>query len=329
MEIVLVHLNTKIPVYLKRNLIRLSKIFPDHSVVLISNIEQPKILNVEFKLYTEPEASKEINFHLSHPKEFRSNFWHSSIARFTYLRKYQEEVQRPVLHVESDVILSKDFPLKLFAKTEGLAYPILSKFRGVASIFYSSGSESINSFVEFLVNEAQIDHEITDMTALRKYYDLHPRRITILPAGPANASCYEDEVLHDVYDQIKSGLVEYRGVFDGSDIGMYLFGTDPRNLVGKTILRQEISSTYTRMSQMNFKFNPLRQFLDIESQGEWIPVYNIHMTCKDKKLFSTKNFEKRLTKYLRFENCTVKFLPEVYVRMALAKIKRTILAAYR
>jgi hypothetical protein len=183
--------------------------------------------------------------------------------------------------------------------------------------------------VEFLVNEAQIDHEITDMTALRKYYDLHPRRITILPAGPADSSCYEDEVLHDVFNQIKTGLVEYRGVFDGSDIGMYLFGTDPRNLVGKTILRQEISSTYTRMSQMNFKFNPLRQFLDIESEGGWIPVYNIHMTCKDKKLFSTKNFEKRLTKYLHFENLTVKFLPTVYLRMALAKIKRTILAAYR
>ena len=179
------------------------------------------------------------------------------------------------------------------------------------------------------MNESQIDHEITDMTALRKYYDSDPRRITILPAGPANLFSYENEVLQDIYNQIKSGLEQYGGVFDGSDIGMYLFGTDPRNLRGKTILRQEISSTYTRMSQMNFKFNPLREFLDVESQGKWIPVYNIHMTCKDKKLFSSKNFDKRMTKYLSHESHTTKFLPAVYVRMAFAKMKKTILTSYK
>lgn len=329
MEIVLVHLNTKIPVYLKRNLVRLSKTFPDHVVVLISNMVQPNIPNVEFKLFIEPEASKEINLNLSHPKEFRSNFWHSSIARFTYLKKYQQEIQKPVLHVESDVILSKDFPIDSFTKIEGLAYPILSKFRGVASIFYSSGSEHLDSFVEYLVNEARIDHEITDMTALRKYYDLDPRRITVLPAGPANVSCYENEILQDVFSQMKSGLDEFCGVFDGSDIGMYLFGTDPRNLVGKTILRQEIASTYTLMSQMKFRFNPSREFLDVESNGKWLPVYNIHMTCKDIELFSMENIEKPFAKYLRYEDFTIKYLPVVFVRMAFAKIKRTILSAYR
>ena len=245
------------------------------------------------------------------------------------MREYQQEINKPILHVESDVLLSRDFPFESFANINGIAYPILSKFRGVASIFYSSASEQLNSFVEFLVSEVKNDYEITDMTALRKYNDLYPQRVTILPAGPANVYCYEEEIFEDIYDQIKSGLDRYDGVFDGSDIGMYLFGTDPRNLIGKTILRREIPSTYTRMSQMKFKFNPLREFLDVESQGKWLPVYNIHMTCKDKKLFSMKDIDKSFSKYLRYQNYTEKLIPAVYARMALAKIKKTILTSYR
>jgi hypothetical protein len=328
-EIVLVHLNTKIPTYLKLNLKQIRSKFPDQNVVLISNVQQPRIPNVEFRLYAEPGASQEIKALLSHPKEFRSNFWHSSIARFTFLHLYQREIQKPIVHVESDVILSSDFPMSSIVENKGLAYPVLSRFRGVASIFYSARFEDLDLFVQFLLQEARNNHEVTDMTALRKYYDLHADRVNILPAGPADIFVYEPGIVQDIYKELSIGIGRYKGVFDGSDIGMYLFGTDPRNLLGRTILRQEIATTYTQMSLMKFRFNSTRQFLDIYSLGEWVPVYNLHMTCKDRKLFAMNNLGKTFQSYLTIEKRTEKFLPRIYFQMGLAKVIRTLKKFYK
>ena len=323
------HLNTKIPKYLKRNLVKLSQDFPEHQVVLVSNLKQKKIPNVLFKQYSEPIQSIEINANLSHPKNFRANFWHSSIARFAYLLKHQTETGIPFLHVESDVILAKDFPIEKVAKNNDLAYPILSKYRGVASVFFSRSAEVLSHYVNFIVTEVRKDHEITDMTALRKYYDLYPERVSVLPAGPALISAYEPEIQKDLFTTIESEIKRYEGVFDGSDIGMYLFGTDPRNKLGHSILREEIATTYTRMSEMQFVYNAARDFIDVKNSLEWIPVYNLHMTCKDIRLFSTNEMQDTFLKYLSHKNRTEIFISKVYLKMALAKFLRVIRRTYR
>ena len=329
MEIVLIHLNTKIPKYLERNLMRLRDSFPLHKIVLISDREQPKIKGIESKVYEESAESRKLKSYLSHPKSFRENFWHASIARFTYLLSYQIEVDRAVLHVESDVILAADFPLNLIKKGSKIAFPMLSKYRGVASIFFSPDQTSLKKFVEFIVESASSNPEITDMTALRKYFDRFPLEIEVLPAGPESETAYEEEIKLDLYSDLEDGIAKFNGVFDGSDIGMYLFGTDPRNRLGVTLIRNEIASTYTCMSEMRFRYNELRDFLDIESQGMWIPIYNLHMTSKDLTLFSNKRLEKRLKKYLKYEKSSKLFVVGVFVRLALAKIIRVIRQIYK
>ena len=321
-DIVLVHLNTKLPKYAKRNLVTLKSNFPDHNVVLISNTTQPRIKNIGFVLYEESEESRAIDTKLSHPKNFRNNFWHASIARFTYLLSYQKEISRPILHVESDVILSKDFPMEIIAENSNLSFPVLSRFRGVASVFYSNSAQSLAEFVNFLVFESDFDSQITDMTALRRYFDRFPKRVEILPAGPSNKTAYEKEIEDDIYSQLIQGLEKYGGVFDGSDIGMFVFGTDPRNALGYSMLRKEIDSTYTQMSNMEFRYNKSREFVDVMSNGQWIPVFNIHMTCKNTKFFLKRPSEKYFKKYVGNQNFREAFMIRVYLRMGIAKIAR-------
>lgn len=328
MEIVLIHLNTKIPKYLERNLTRIRDSFPLHEIVLVSNRTQPKIEGIELKVYDESTESRELNSLLSHPKDFRDNFWHASIARFTYLLSYQIEVDKPVLHVESDVILAPDFPMNLINQGSKIAYPVLSKQRGVASIFFSPDQKSLKKLVEFIVSSASLNAELTDMLVLREYFDKFPLEIEVLPAGPASEIVYEPEIKLDIYSNLEEGITKFKGVFDGCDIGMYLFGTDPRNRLGITLIRDEIATTYTRMSKMRFRYNKTRNFLDVESQGEWIPIYNLHMTSKDLKLFSTNRPEKSLARYLKYEKFTKLFVPRVFTRMALAKIVRVIRRVY-
>jgi hypothetical protein len=243
--------------------------------------------------------------------------------------KHQTETGIPFLHVESDVILAKDFPIEIVAKNTNLAYPILSKYRGVASVFFSQGAEVLSHYVNFILTEVRSDHEITDMTALRKYYDLNPENVSVLPAGPSSISAYEPEIQKDLFGIIESGIKKYEGVFDGSDIGMYLFGTDPRNKLGYSILREEIATTYTKMSEMEFTYNAARDFIDVKNSGEWIPVYNLHMTCKDIKLFSTTEMRDTLLKYLSHKNRTEVFIFKVYLKMAFAKLLRVIRRSYR
>lgn len=326
---VLIHLNTRIPRYLRRNISRLQYIFPTHEIVLLSNIKQPRLNNVVFRILKEPLDSQMIKNNISHPKDFRANFWHSSIARFAYLRDYQNEINEPLIHIESDVILAEDFPVKEILENQTLAYPILSEFRGVASIFFSDSKESLAHFTEFLASDSLLDNELTDMTALRKYFDLFPERVEILPAGPGLTSVYEPEILSDIYEKLITGLQKYSGIMDGSDIGMYLFGTDPRNRLGKTLLRSEVPATYTLMSEMEFRYNPERDFLDVKSNGKWLPIYNLHMTCKDIKLFSRRNLKKIFSRYLRYDSPTELFLPKVYLRMGMNKILRIIQKTYR
>lgn len=328
-DIVLVHLNTKLPKYVKRNLIKLQSNFPDHNVVLISNMTQPRITNVGFVLFEESEESRAIDVRLSHPKIFRNNFWHASITRFTYLLSYQRVIKKPILHVESDVILSKDFPLEIIAENSNLSFPVLSRFRGVASVFYSNNADSLSEFIKFLVAESDLDSQITDMTALRKYYDRFPNRVEILPAGPANEFTYEREIKDDIYSQLIQGLDKYAGVFDGSDIGMFLFGTDPRNALGYSMLRKEIDSTYTRMSKMEFRYNQSREFMDVMSNGQWLPVFNIHMTCKNAKFFLNRPLDKEFKRYLENKSIREVFMLRVYLRMGLAKIFRIIRHFYK
>lgn len=329
MDIVLVHLNTKLPKYAKRNLVTLKGNFPDHNVVLISNTTQPRIKNIGFFHYEESEESRVIDTKLSHPKNFRNNFWHASIARFTYLLSYQKEIRRPILHVESDVILSKDFPIDIIAKNSNLSFPVLSRYRGVASIFYSNSADSLAEFVNFLVSESDFDSQITDMIALRRYFDRFAKRVEILPAGPSDKSAYEKEIENDIYSQLIQGLDKYGGVFDGSDIGMFLFGTDPRNALGYSMLRKEIDSTYTRMTDMEFRYNKSREFVDVMSNGQWIPVFNIHMTCKNSKFFLKRPAERDFKSHIENQKFREVFMLRIYLRMGIAKIFRIIRHFYK
>lgn len=298
--------------------------FTEVRIVLISNVPQKTIQGVTLKIYEESLDSKELNQNITHPKNFRTNFWHTSIARFTYLLQYQRESQVPLLHVESDVILSKDFPLsKIFSNTK-IAYPILSQFRGVASVFFTPNTAELSKFVNFIVNESKNDSKITDMIALRRYFDHNTHEVEILPAGPVDLDCYHPEIVSDIHPELKAGLEKYSGVFDGSDIGMYLFGTDPRNRVGWQILRQEVDSTYTKLRNMKFIYDDSREFLNIRNDGEWIPVFNLHMTSKEIKLFELRNVRKNFERFLIHDCEHKRFIPIIYAQMAIGKLRRII-----
>ena len=98
MPIVFVHLNGKIPRYLQINLKSTIQRFPKNQVVLIINENSTKtrIKGLSVYKYEEDSNWKILHNHLSHPKNFRNNFWMTSIARFFALEQlmlnYKNEI---------------------------------------------------------------------------------------------------------------------------------------------------------------------------------------------------------------------------------------------
>lgn len=296
--------------------------FPKENIVLISNIVQRMIPGITFYKLQESRQSEELRKTLAHPVEFRSNFWHSSIARFAYLLTYQENTSNRIIHFESDVLVAKDFPMSKFKcmSTNEIAFPILALKRGVASVFYSGSAKALERFVSFAVCNARENTGTTDMLILRDFYDQFPKAVTILPAGPPDVELYSDQIVQDIFPKIRAGFKTFRGVFDGCDIGLYLFGTNPWNRRGISLLHQEIAESYTIMSKFKFKYNSARDFVDIISENKIVPVYNLHITSKQKSLFKFKTLDFQINKHLNVVSETKRVYFNVFFDMFFKKL---------
>ena len=117
MEIVFVHFGSSVPKYLMRNIERTCDFFPETTVTLITDISSKigiKKSNFQKYIFEMNEDYVNLNQFLSHPKNFRNNFWFTSLARIFVLCDYTIARNIQILHIESDVLISSDFPLNQF-----------------------------------------------------------------------------------------------------------------------------------------------------------------------------------------------------------------------
>ncbi len=292
MNIVFVHLNTVLPRYLILNIKAHISKFPGHKVVLIHNtqVHVPYIEKLETYLFSPGEEWNTLNNLYTHKKDFRGNFWLTSTARFFALRDYIEDNRCQVLHLESDVVISRDFPFDKFTEIkERLAYPIISNERGVASVLYLKNYESAKLLTSIIIPEARRDPGTTEMLMLKKLFDSNPTQVRILPIGPKDESSYRSIPI-DIWGKMADSFHFFEGCFDGVDLGQYFFGTDPRNRRGKVLFRQDIVKGYANVSLWSLGYSKSREFPEILLQGESKPtkVFALHLPSKKKALFSAR-----------------------------------------
>jgi hypothetical protein len=300
--IVFVHLNSPVPLYLRLNILSTIKKFPEAKIVLIHNEKKGNKIHAHLRNfeYQPGERSLLIENSLKHPKGFRNNFWFSAIQRFDALHAYMEQSNEPILHLESDVIISKDFPLERFTIGEiKIAYPIVADNRGVASSIFIRDLYTAEKLIHFTEETTSVNSNTTDMEILAEFYERNPDITFLLAFGPEKVSAYDESF---VLERVRPAFELFCGVFDGNDIGVYLFGTDPRNARGVSCLGTSIPGNYARVNQWNFKFDNLRQFINLEFDDQVISIYSVHATSKQLTLFYhyTQNYVIR--RYLRKKN---------------------------
>jgi hypothetical protein len=302
MNIVFVHLNSKIPKFLKSNLETSLKYFPNSKVYLIHNLVDDSFQfdGIEMYRYVPRKDWRDLENNLNHPKEFRSNFWLTSLARFFAIADFMQEMPGPVFHIESDNILASDFPIEKFLKLESeYAFPIVSKKRGIASLVYFKTAQSSRDLADFSLEQAKINPSTSDMLVLRNFYDLNKDRVQVLPTGLSMQTSFKNPIDNDVLNSMNRGMELLGGVFDGSDLGVFFLGTDPRNRRGLSIVGCPVAENYADTQNWKLTPNTNRKFVDLCVDNSTAKVFSLHATCKRMKLFRSVSQFERLENLLK------------------------------
>lgn len=303
MNIVFAHFNSPLPKHLVENLRRSVEVFPDRSVYLITDLQAPGInvpkLNI-FHLKKSDQWTRLENL-LAHPKSFRHNFSLTSTARFLSLADFSLSVPGELLHVESDVVLSPDFPFFAISKYGSkISFPIVNHELGIASILYLRDSEAAEFLARRTLQAASENPMTTDMHILSEISKIQGGYFQLLPTCPSDRIVQPNSP-DDFLRENSKAIQKFHSFFDGGDLGRYLFGDDPRNWGGRPPVRHNPSNTFYSIRNITLSIDDTRTFPFILNRrgNQKIPIHTLHVHSKEPKIFTEKKQAKIIRKAVR------------------------------
>jgi hypothetical protein len=290
LEILFVHLGKSDSKHLIRNINLLHENFPQTPINCIVSKQSHLFKNlptfVKISIY---EPSSEIDDVLnlkSIDQKFRNGFWRYSLERLIAVESlHVKNKNQAYLHVESDVLLLPHFPLQKFSELKNVCWLPVTPAYDIASLVYFPKYESTKEFKKDLLNYVKKSNEPTDMKGLSYLRHKFPDKYKALPIShPSLPKLNKIEV-----DTSLESKVDFGGIFDASNIGMWLTGIDPANTYGflelfntKKIL---IGNSYIDPSIYAIKFHE-KNGLYFENSDEKIIIFNLHIHSKSLRIFS-------------------------------------------
>ena len=327
MEIVFVHFGPRLPKYLLLNLKRTCDLLPSSQITLIvDQVHQLELGRENFRIHLVRlnEEYSTLNLGLSHPKDFRNNFWFSSLARLVALADYVIANQSSVLHIESDVIISGDFPVDKFALLDRqFAYTLIGPQSAVASVMWIANQDAAVFLKNFIRASVAEDPNTTDMKILGKLQAQNPHLVRSLASFPVGATSAYSGLNSKITEDFLHSEQLFAGFFDAADIGQYLLGDDPRNHRGFKVLRRQLPSSYLKPRNLNYSYSSIREFLDIP-MGENTSLYSLHIHSKNQKVFGVKSSRKCLQRGERDQRTpeTSEFVVKIFLKAVTLSLLR-------
>ena len=333
MNIVFVHLNTRIPLFLRNNILDLKTKFPDKKIVLIHNLKQKvQVKGAEIVYLSRNEEEEEMERKYGYPKDFRGNFWFSSLVRFSMLNRFIQNSLEPVLHIESDILVARDFPFAKFDEIKNLlAFSIVSHQRGISSLLFINNEEGASKLWAYAMNMVNVNSLASDMEILFNFEKDFPQDVCKLPIAPSSLYIPDAFSLEEK-EKNESRIMKFGGVFDGHDFGVFLGGTNPWNSFGISRLHTFIPESMLNFKITHLKFNSRRKFLDIKQEKGNLSVnlFSLHMTNKSSILFlfRTQSLALRSLTHFPLRMMHKIIHPEVFIIMlykfVLKRLKRVL-----
>jgi hypothetical protein len=329
-DIVLVYLGSTWPSYVELNLRYLVKNFQSHQIHFIGDsdyvLNRAKGVGARtFKTKNWREVYRETYDLLEHPMEFRSGFWFNTIARFFAISEFQQLTKRPLLQIECDVLIFKNFPFNSFAKLrDKIAFSMENLGQGSASILWIGNELLSTELVKTILCLVSQDPKHTDMTILGSIArgSILPTIVlpTLHPALHLEAS--EESSFYSANWEI------FNGCFDALNYGMYIVGSDPRNSKGVSRIFQNREEQIIPSDLQAFRLDAANNSFVLElANGTSYPLYCLHNHAKDKRIWSkkqTKLLNRRSRQFARSRSIRRRFYPSAFFTLAVEKVLRSL-----
>lgn len=202
-----------------------------------------------------------------------------------------------LLQIESDVILSQQFPMDSFLKIkEKLAYPLSSPDVGLASTLWCRDAEATQFLGDFALNCLSENPLLTDTDILGALAKSYPDDVLVLRSGPDKLKAYRP--IFGARINSLSGSehpINKLGVFDASSLGIHLCGSDPRNSFGVSRVFSPLPHHFMDLSALEFEIKDREIFLSIGNESR--QIFSLHNHSKNLSYFKG-DFSEVLSSFL-------------------------------
>ena len=239
----------------------------------------------EFDLNIEINLNKQI-------KKFRSGFWLKTIERYFILLNFVKFYNiREFYHAELDNVFSNLKNLHKKLNTIGRYFYLttvnLNK-QAFGSVIYINQVKILENFCTFIKKKLKKKF-YNDMELLYLFAKKNINEIKYLPT----------------FLEIKNkSYVNYRdlnGIFDNLNLGVYIFGTDPRNHARPVYNRENLYQNKKMENILkNSTFNIIKNNFLLTLENKKLNVFNIHIHSKlIRKFFLKKKYTTLLKNFNR------------------------------
>lgn len=270
-----VFLGSKIPKYLRLNILRFAELWPSLRVLLVvdrpNSVPRQLLAKVEVVEYKRSSETAQALSNLTLNPNFRSGFWIKTLERLMALEVgHARYPKHRLLHIEGDVLLFPGFPFRELEKHGELSWLRLTEDEDIAALVTSKSAVETSWLVNKIIQVALEDKETSDMRALRRVAKDFPERISYLPSSP------EDP------------LAGSMGVFDALPLGLWLFGVDPKNLAGRRANHHRDESHLQSFSGWDVQISASGGF-ELSDGHRNLRVNSLHLHSKSLRVLRTRS----------------------------------------
>lgn len=319
LEVVLVHLGSRLPNYLISNILNIQSQFPNIPINLVvdelSANGLRRIPGVCYYTYSpSPEVDQKLIDSFDHIS-FRDGYWRLTYERLIALTDFQQsKPDMPILHLESDILIFRNFPMEEIGDLGSIHWFASDRERDVASLVFIPNQQESLFLKRELLSELSMGKFTSDMKTLHKIRRDYPDRVHIFPS-------------------IFSEARESGGIYDPAAYGMWLTGIDPRNNFGltkyfdtKTI---EAANFYVKPQEFHYLLEDGNLFAENDLE-ERLPIYCLHIHSKNERLLSPGYFEplRKILEKLERSNTQTSFSFSILLRTLWMNIQQHTLVEY-
>lgn len=289
MRIVLVYLGQKIPKYARKNLLYLAHTFPERQIVLL--VDNAKIFNVksiknvEIIRLQDPSISW-INGNriLKDSNGFKNDFWYKTLARFKVIEDYMRINSESLLHIEADVLLSRNFPFtSIESIKENFAFSLVNHTQGIASLLYIKNHEAAKSLLNYSEDALTKNPKYTDMDILGELYREKRKDVHVLPTVDSKSILLADS-FKTYNTDIMNNSSKFNGLFDAATLGQYFFGLDRIHTHGFLKTKIYLPHHFVDPRKVDMMISE-GNFYAVTKDYK-IEIYTLHLHSKINKFFS-------------------------------------------